>query len=85
MARKKTVTPPTVEQQLAAAHAKSAAALSVFEVAARDLEDAAAEADTLSANAAAEAAYLEQIAADADEARVAFTAKAAKIRELIGA
>lgn len=82
---KKKPTPPTIDEKLNAAHAKSAAALSVFELAARDLEEAAAEADEISAFSAAEANRLATIANEADEARIAFTAKAAKIRELVGA
>jgi len=84
LTKKKTATPPTPEEKLAAAHAQSAAALSVFEVAARDLEAAASSAIDLAADAGAEAAWLEHIAEEAVKSSDAFATKAAAIRALIG-
>lgn len=89
MARRKTILnaptiPPTLEEQRAAALAKSNAALSVFYRAADDLVDAAEEMEYVKEASAQEAArYTTLSNAAADEAN-AYRQQADSIRALLG-
>jgi hypothetical protein len=82
LAKKKTA-PPTLEEKLNASHARAGAALSVFELAAKDLDEAQAEADEVARFALDEINRLDEIRHAAAAAADAHGAAAAKIRALV--
>ncbi len=81
--RKKTHTPPTLEERANAASATAAAALSTFELAAADLEYAASEHDDVAALAQAEIDRLADVRDEAFDNAARCESAAAKIRELV--
>ncbi len=81
--RKKTHTPPTLEERANAASATAAAALSTFELAAADLEYAASEHDDVAALAQAEIDRLTEVREDALDEAARNEHAAAKIRALV--
>ena len=83
MALKKKATPPTIEDRLAGVAATKAAALSIFEVAARDLDDAATEANEIRDLVLAEIDRLTEIANAAEAEAVDAADSAGRFRALI--
>ena len=81
---KKTVAPLTLEERAAGASATAASAISIFEVAAGDLERAADELDAIRDEAAVEAQRHFDIKVDAHNAAYEHRKQAQKIRDLVG-
>ena len=81
---KKTTTAPTLEERSAAAAASAASALSIFEIAAGDLEQAATELDVIRDEAHLEVERLLAIKLDANTAAFNHRKQAQKIRDLVG-
>jgi hypothetical protein len=77
-------TAPTLEERSGAAAATAASALSIFELAAGDLERAANELDEVRDEAAAEAARHLDIKLQANDAAYRHRVQAQKIRDLVG-
>jgi len=80
-----TASAPTLEERTNSAAATAAAALSVFQLAAGDLDRAANEHAAIRDEAAAEAERLLDVRDAADEASFSARLQATKIREFVGA
>lgn len=77
-------TPPTLEERAVAAAVAAAEALSIFELAAQDLEHAAIEAEDVAEQARAEADRLAHVADGNRKAAVRRREQAGQVRALVG-